>query len=72
MENLGGLNNKTKKRVGGIDLTAADLTLKTQGRASSFVIPELNQEDINQIEGFSPFIFQVLPVKNLQTFLGIS
>ncbi len=67
-------NPQTKEQdVGGIDLDPNKLNLQTQGRGMKFIPNfDLNHLERFPINGFSPIIFQTVPVTDLPLFLGLT
>ncbi|MCR4338226.1 MAG: hypothetical protein NUV91_10525, partial [Candidatus Omnitrophica bacterium] len=63
--------------VGGINLDPTLWNLETQGQAEALEIPfdlPRNVEELNNfpaIEGFTPVIHQIIPVKNIYQLIGI-
>ena len=57
--------------VGGIDLNAKNLELKTTGQAIEFSLPpEWQNVDLNSIQGFMPVIINIIPIMNLQNLMS--
>jgi len=62
---------ETKKEIGGIDFNPTDLDIETRGEDIDFGTPVNIQNLENmQIEGFTPVIFQIIPVTNIPLLLG--
>lgn len=71
--------NKIKQKAssalkGGIDFNPSNLDLQTQGHGSDFRIPSVDMEKLENmhIEGFTPIIFQIVPITNLPLLLGLN
>ncbi len=62
--------DKTNERVGGIDFNPNQLEIESQGGPIQFD-NDLILENMDKIKGFSPVIFQIVPVTNLPLLLGV-
>ncbi len=62
------------KEVGGINLNPTLLNMETTGRGLNLNIPDevLNNLNPAQINGFTPIIFNITPIKDIPFFLGIN
>jgi len=61
------------QEVGGINLDPAMLNLETKGEGMGIPFPfDLKELESLSIEGFSPIIFQIVPVTNLPVLLGLT
>ena len=56
-----------RESYGGIDLTAANLNLEIKRDGLGIALPLIQQDMqlLNRIEGFEPYIIEILPVKDL-------
>ena len=65
---------KNSKEVGGINLDPTLLNMETTGKGINFNIPDevINNLNPSQINGFTPVIFNITPIKNIPFFLGIN
>ena len=66
-------NEVAEQNVGGIDLNPSLLEIQSEGRGIELETP-VDMQDLEniQIEGFTPVIFQIVPVTNLPLLLGIN
>lgn len=66
-------NQAAEQNVGGIDLNPSMLEIQSEGRGIELETP-VDMQDLENmpIEGFTPVIFQIVPVTNLPLLLGIN
>jgi len=59
------------EKLGGIDLTTGALNLKREGRGIDFPMQDINTLNLENFKGFTPVIFQMVPVANFPLLLGV-
>ena len=68
------LKIQNKAEYGGIDLTPANMNLRTQnaGEAIKFRLDPVMLQNLQNATGFVPEILNIQPMTNLKTFLGLN